>query len=149
MRDGCRTVMLRAGITPRIITNNTPVVSFTVDRLGWEWIVAVIVTGTLADANATFDTLLEESADSGMAGATAVADVNMVSQTEGMAPELAASFSFSSDNQVRKIEVLPNAATLRYLRLTITPAGNTGNAFLGQAWMLGAPNQGTIVQLAA
>ncbi len=146
MRDGCRTRMIRAGITPRIIANNTPVVSTILDTQGWEWVKATLVLGDLVDTDATFVVLVESSADSGMAGAVAIDDTLMVSQTEGVAPELAAGFTFADDNEVRKLEILP---TLRYLRLTITPANNTGNTFLSQAWELGAPMHGTIVQLAA
>ena len=147
MRDGTKTVLIQAGITPRIITNNTPVVSTVVDSAAWEWVVAVIVTGALDDADATFTTLLEAQQDGG-GGIIPIPDTNLVSQTEGVAPELAASFTFASDNNVRKIEILPVTGLPEY-QLTITPANNTGNAFIAMAWLLGAPMQGTVVQLPA
>lgn len=147
MRDGTKTVMIRTGITPRIITDNTPVVSVVVDSTGYEWVTAVIVTGALDDANATFTTLLEAQ-QSGGGGIIPIPDASLVSQTDGVAPEAAASFTFASDNNVRKIEILPVTGLPEY-KLTITPSGNTGNAFIAMAWLLGAPMQGTVVQLAS
>ena len=146
MRDGCRTIMVRTGISPRMVLDNTSQVSNVVDTDGWEYVIADFVLGTLADVDATFTVLVEEANNVGMAGATPVADVNMVSQTDGIAPEIAASWNFGDDNEVRKIEILP---TLQYLRITVTIANNTGNAFISQAWRLGSPHQAQVVQLAA
>jgi len=147
MRDGCKTVLEQAGITPRIITNNTPVVSTVVDSAAWEWVVAVIVTGAIADSDATFTVLLEAQQDGG-GGIIPIPDANLVSQTDGVAPEVAASFTFASDNNVRKIEILPVTGLPEY-QLTITPANNIGNAFIAMMWLLGAPMHGSVTQLPA
>ena len=146
MRDGCQTRMVRAGITPRIITNNTPVSSTILDTQGWEWVKATIVIGPLADADATFVPQFTSSTDSGMAGAVAIPDSLLVSQQDGVAPELAASFGDNRPNEVRKIEILP---TSRYVQCIITPSGNSADAFISLAWELGAPMHGSVVQLAA
>ena len=143
MRDGTNTVMVKRGISPAVIANNTARVSQIVDRLGYEWLIADIVTGTLVDADATFTVLVEDGNDSGLSDAAAVVDAELVSQTVGTAPEAAASFTFAADNNVRKIEYI---GLKRYVRLTITPATNTGNALFGMVWRLGSPQQATVTQ---
>lgn len=146
MRDGCQTMRLKTGIAFQAVTDNTPAVSAIVDTLGWAYVVADITTGAIADTDATFTLLIEDGNDSGLSDNAAVADQYLVSQTDGIAPEVAASFQFDSDNQVRKIEVL---SPKRYLRATITPANNTGSALLGLVWRLGAPHHATVTQPAS
>ena len=51
----------------------------------------------------------------------------MVSQTNGTAPEAAGSYTFSDDAESRAIGYV---GSKRYIRLTITPANNTGNHFV-------------------
>jgi hypothetical protein len=87
----------------------------------------VIVTGTNADADATATVLLEEGDASNLSDAAAVADADMVSMTNGTAPETAAAFTFADDGETRCIGYIGNK---RYIRLTVTPVGNTGNQFL-------------------
>lgn len=103
-------------------TDTTAVVSPIVDRRDYAAILFAIVTGTLADADATFTTLLEESDDSGMSGAVAVADADL------LGTEALASFNFANDGAVYK---LGYRGTKRYTRLTITPAANSGAAPIG------------------
>lgn len=101
--------------------NDTASVSQVVDMQGYAGCLITVSLGALADVDATFTVLLEESATS-FSGA-AVADGDMISQTAGTAPETAAAFQFDDDNEVRQIDYIGNK---RYIRLTITPASNTG-----------------------
>ena len=92
MRDGLSCKRIRPLIAPAAaVTDNTATVSSIIDCQGYDAVTLAYVTGTLSDADATFTALLEESDDSGMSGATAVADADMVSQTNGTAPEAAGS----------------------------------------------------------
>lgn len=100
-------------------TDNTAVVSPIVDVQKYAALAFFIISGTLADADATFTVLLEESNDSGMSGATAVADADL------LGTEAAASLTFANDGVVRK---LGYRGYKRYVRLTITPAGNASAA---------------------
>lgn len=75
----------------------------------------VIATGTLADADATFTVLLEDSPDN--TNFTAVPDAYLLGTEAG------ASFTFTHDDSTRKLSYI---GPQRYLRLTITPANNTG-----------------------
>lgn len=75
----------------------------------------VIATGTLADADATFTVLLEDSADNTTFAA--------VDDTYLLGTEAGASFTFANDDVVRKLSYI---GPKRYLRLTVTPATNLG-----------------------
>lgn len=112
-------------------TDNTAFVSTILDTKDKHAVSALLLTGTLGDADATFTTLLEESAASNMAGA------NTVAAAETVLTQASAGFTFASDNVPRKIGYL---GSKRYIRLTVTPANNTGNVFLAMAWLW---NQGT------
>lgn len=108
-------------ISPVNETGTTALVSQIIDMQGYHSLVFAILTGSLADSNATFTVLLEEGADSGLSDNTAVSDDDM------HGTEALASFVFSDDNTVKKIGYKGNK---RYVRLTITPAGNSSDAYI-------------------
>jgi hypothetical protein len=120
---------LRA-ISPVVVTDNTAQVGQIIDRQGYEALTYVIVTGTLADADATFTVLLEEGDQANMSDAVAVDDKYL------LGTELLAGFDFGDDNETRKLGYIGNK---RYTRLTITPVNNTGNAPIAAVAILGAP----------
>jgi hypothetical protein len=129
MRDLANCINPRVVIAPAAAkTDNTPWVGSVIDKRDFDSLTYVISTGDLADADATFTVLLEESNDPGMAGATAVADVDLIG-TEALA-----SFTFANDNKSFKLGYSGN---FRYTRLTITPANNAGNAFVSASAILG------------
>lgn len=100
-------------------TDNTAIVGPIIDTKDFRAVMYAIATGTLADADATFTTLMEESDASDMSGATAVADADM------HGTEAAASFNYSNDDAVFKIGY---RGSKRYCRLTVTPAANASAA---------------------
>jgi len=135
MRDGLSKLRIVPLIAPvAAITDNTATVSAIIDTRGYNEVTLAFVTGTNADADATVTALLEESDASNMSGSNAVADDDMVSQTNGTAPETAASYNFADDVETRAIGYV---GTKRYIRLTLTPAGNTGNHFVAGVALLG------------
>lgn len=103
------------------VADDTAQVGSIIDRAGYHGLEFAISIGTLADANATFAVLVEEGADSGLSDAAAVADGDLLGTEAG------AAFTFADDDEVRKIGY---TGTKRYVRLTITPSGNSGNADL-------------------
>jgi len=109
-------------------TDNTAWVSSIIDCQGYDEVTLAVVSGTFSDADATVVALLEEGDASNLSDAAAVADADMVSQVPGTAPETAAAFTFADDGETRCIGYL---GTKRYIRLTLTPAANTGNVFFG------------------
>lgn len=128
MRDGLSCKRIRPLLEPKVaITDNTAAVSAIIDCQGYDMVTLAFVTGTDADADATFTVLLEEGDNSGLSDNAAVADADMVSMTAGSVPETAAAFTFADDFETRAIGYL---GSKRYIRLTITPAANTGNFFV-------------------
>ncbi|MEY4967215.1 MAG: Azospirillum phage Cd [Pseudomonadota bacterium] len=112
------------------IEDNTAQVGAIVDHRGYQGAEYVIVTGTLADAAATFTALLEESDASDMTGATAVADADL------LGTEALASFTQASDGKAFK---LGYRGGKDYTRLTVTPAGNGAAAPIVAICHLGFP----------
>jgi hypothetical protein len=103
------------------VTDNTAFVSAIIDTKGFNWAGWSIIAGSLADADATFTALVEDSDAADLSGATAVPDEFL----EGT--EAAASLTFADDNKIRRIGY---RCRKRYVRLTMTPANNSGSASL-------------------
>ena len=79
MRDLANHLHFKPAIAPIAArTDNTAIVSEILDVRDFESVMLAIQLGANTDANATFTVLLEESNDSGMSGATAVAVVMLV-----------------------------------------------------------------------
>ena len=133
MRDMMNNTHVKPVLSPvaTALADDTAQVGGIIDKLGFNSLTYVIQTGTLADAGATFTTLLEESDDSGMSGATAVADEDLIG-TEALA-----SFTQTADGKVFKLGYI---GTKRYTRLTITPSGNGSAAPLAAIALLGHPH---------
>lgn len=130
MRDQMNNLHPVPCIAPQVGTDDTAMVGAIIDRNGYDSLTYLIQTGTLADAGATWTVLLEESDDSGMSGAAAVADGQLVG-TEALA-----SFTQAADGKCFKLGYI---GIKRYTRLTITPAGNAGNAPVSALALLGNP----------
>lgn len=112
---------LRRAISPVSIADTTAAVSQIIDMQGLSAMMFAILTGSLADADATFTVLVEEGDDSSLSDAAAVADVDLLS-TEALA-----SFAFDDDDSTKKIGY---KGSKRYVRLTITPVANASAALL-------------------
>lgn len=130
MKDLMSVIDVKRVLSPVSVADTTAQVGQIIDRRGFNSLTYVIATGSIADADATFTVLLEESADSGMSGAVAVADADLIGT------ELLAGFQFDDDNECRKLGYKGN---LRYTRLTITPVANASAALLSAVAILGAP----------
>lgn len=146
MRDMVHNILLKRAVSPVSDGDNTALVSQIIDRAGFDSLTFLMALGSIADADATFTALLEESDDSGMSGSNAVADADMVSQTAGSAAELAASFQFDDDNEVRLLGYIGNK---RYVRLTVTPANNASAALFSALALLGHPFSKPVTQTAS
>lgn len=114
-------------ISPVVVSDNTAQVSQIIDLQGYDACEIVVATGTLADADATFTALLEDGDAANLSDNAAVASTARL----GSLP----SFVFSDDDKVFKVGYL---GAKRYLRLTITPANNTGSAPIAAVAILGA-----------
>ena len=129
-------IQTRRGFSPAAaVTDNTAFVSEIIDMQGFLSLMWIILLGSLADTDATFTVLMEEGDDSGLSDAAAVADSDMVG-TEALA-----TFLFSGDDTTEKLEYV---GSKRYVRLTITPAANSGNIFLAVAALMGNPRHAPV-----
>jgi len=119
MRDLFNQVDVRRAISPTRATDNTALVSQIIDLANANSMVFAIAIGTLADADMTTTILMEDGDDSALSDAAAVADAFLIGT------EVGAAFTFANDDETRKIGYI---GPKRYVRMTITPAANTGNA---------------------
>jgi hypothetical protein len=124
-------VHLVRALPPVSVADNTAQVSQIIDRRGYDSVMFGILTGSLADTDATFVVLLEESDDAGFSVSNAVADADL------LGTEVLAGFQFDDDNEPRKLGYL---GIKRYLRMTITPSGNASAALLSVLAILGHPH---------
>lgn len=108
------------------VTDNTAYVSQILDTANFQNNELVLQIGALADADATFTVLMEEGDQSNLSDNSAVADADLLGTEAG------ASFQFDDDNETRKIGYIGKK---RYIRATVTPANNSGNAFLSGTWI--------------
>lgn len=131
-RDLYSHLEFRRAISPVSVGDNTAQASQIIDTKGFDSLVFAIATGSLADADATFAVLIEESDDSGMSGATAVSD------TQLNGTEAEAGFQYDDDNETRKIGYVGDK---RYVQMTITPSGNSGAALISAMAVLGRAHQ--------
>lgn len=109
-------------------TGDTPWVSEILDTANFQDNELLIQIGELADANATFAVLIEEGNVSTLSDNAAVADADL------LGTEALAGFRYDDDNETRKIGYVGKK---RYIRATITPSGNSGNAFVSATWVQG------------
>lgn len=129
MRDLSNNIHIKRVLSPSDgPADDTPQVGQIIDRRGFNSLVYVILTGTLADANATFAVLLEHGDDPALGDAAAVPDAELIG-TEALA-----GFAFGDDDEVRKLGYVGGK---RYTRLTITPAGNAAAAPIAACAILG------------
>jgi hypothetical protein len=119
---------VRRAISPVQVTDNTAEVGEIIDMANRESLLFVIGIGTLVDADATFTVLVEDGDNASLTDNAAVADAFL------LGTEANASFTFANDDEVRKIGYI---GPKRYVRMTITPASNTGLADLSVVAVLG------------
>lgn len=122
---------VKRAISPVSVADNTAQVSQILDMQGCAAAALIIAIGSVADADATFTVLLEESDASDLSGGNAVADADLIG-TEALA-----GFQFDDDNECRKIGY---KGAKRYVRATITPANNASAALLSAVWIKGHLN---------
>ena len=131
MRDLANRLHPLRGFDPVVVGDNTAQVSQIIDLLRFDGLCFVIATGVLADVDATFTVLVEHGDDSGLSDAAAVPDKDLTGT------EVLAGFTFGDDSETRKIGYV---GTKRFVRCTVTPAANAGNAPLACVAILGHPH---------
>lgn len=131
MRDLMNHIHPVRAISPgAAVTDNTPFVGQIIALAGFDGLVYVIQTGTEADADATFTVLIEHGNLADGSDMTPVADKDL------LGTEVLAGFQFDDDNETRKLGYVGGKP---YTRLTITPANNSGAAYVSAIAVLGYP----------
>lgn len=118
------------GLAPQVAGDNTALSTAIIDLKGYRSVEFYILTGNLADPDATFAvTMTAGDAVDDVANPTSITD-SAAADADCLIGTLAgASFTFAADGAVRRIGYSPGrGAGRRYVRLTITPSGNSGNA---------------------
>lgn len=128
MRDIHNHIHPVRAISPVSVADNTAQVSQIIDRQGYNALEFVILTGSLADADATFGVLVEHGDAANLSDAAAVADSDL------LGTEALAAFTFADDDKTRKIGY---RGSKRYVRLTVTPSANASAALLAAVAILG------------
>lgn len=98
-------------------TGNTPKVSEIIDMQGASSLMCVLSFGSIADTDVTFTLLVEDGNSATLTDNAAVADAYLTGTEVGATP------LFDDDNKTWKIGY---TGPKRYVRLTLTPAANTG-----------------------
>lgn len=131
MRDLMNSVHIAAAFAPKAaVTDNTAQVSTSCNRVGYGSVMLALITGTNADADVTYTVLIEDSDDD---SSYAAVDDAYLNGTEALA-----GFQFDDDGEPRKIGYTGNR---KWVKATVTPANNTGNAFIAGVWILGHPSR--------
>lgn len=107
-------------LSPAAVSDNTAQVSQIIDTQLYASVGIAIATGSLADADATFDVKLDEGDAANLSDA---AEVTAAAKLLGTKED----FDFSDDNATF---FFGYRGDKRYIRLTITPSGNASAANL-------------------
>ena len=117
----------KRAISPVSVADNTAQVSQIIDTKGYAGVCFVILTGSLADADATFAVTIDHGDASNLSDAASVSS-DMLNGTTALA-----GFVFSDDDKVRKIGYRGDK---RYVRITITPSANASAALIAAVAIL-------------
>lgn len=126
MSDLHNNILVTEAIAPAAATtDNTAFVSAVLDLslASGAKVEFIGVFGSIADADVTFTFLVEDSADNSSFGT--------VDPTQ-LLGTITPGINFASDNKTVKIGYI---GIKRYVRVTITPANNSGNIFLAAVWI--------------
>ncbi len=117
--DIANKIVSRRALSPVVVTDNTAQVCQIIDTAAFDSLMFVIATGTLADVDATFAVTMDHGDAANLSDAASVPADELNGTLAG------ANFTFAADDSTREIGY---AGVKRYVRLTITPTGNAGNA---------------------
>ena len=131
MRDLSNNIDLRSATDPYDhATGDAVITTNTVDLQGFDSVVLSFHWGSIADADVSFTAIMYEGEKSDMSDEAAVSDVDLLGTEADFVP------LFSDDNELRKIGY---TGGMRYIRMKITPADNTGDLLCEGTWILGHP----------
>lgn len=113
------------GIAPVVITGNTAVSTGIIDTSLYAGLEFYFLTGTLADSNATFAVSVAGGDVVDTTGTTITDSAAITKASEFIGSTTTASFRYDDDNDVHRLGYV---GSKRYIIVTVTPSGNSGNA---------------------
>ncbi len=120
--------VIEQGLGPLTQTGDAPMVGAVVDTRDSQHVAFFIQTGALATPGATFAITVQHGDAANLSDAIAADPACLVGSLSG------AAFTGANANSTRKLGYSPGkGAGRRYVRLTITPTGNTGAAAISVA----------------
>lgn len=130
MKDIHNTLKLTRVISPISQAGNVAMVGAIIDRQGFTSLEFAVTLGTVTTAGTTYTALLEEGSASDLTGSNVVAGEDLIGTAA------LASFVDSEVNTTKKLGYKGNK---RYVRLTMTPAGNTAASTMAAIAIQGRP----------
>lgn len=129
MKDAHNTRKYTKVISPISQAGNAAMVGTIIDRQGFDSLEFAITLGTITTAGTTYTALLEDGDAANLSDAATVVAPNLLGTLAG------ASFVDSEVNTTKKVGYI---GAKRYVRLTMTPAGNTGASTMSAVAVLGS-----------
>lgn len=130
MKDLHNNIALKTAMAITAKTGNTAITGTAIDRQGFESVEFVATLGTITTAGTQYAIEVQESDTTTSGDFTAVADVDL------LGTEADASFVDSEIGTSKKIGYV---GSKRYVRVKVTPSGNTGESTFGVVAVLGHP----------
>lgn len=132
MKDLHNNIALKTAMAITATTGNTAISGTAIDRQGFSSVEFVASLGTITTAGTKYAIEVQESDTTTPGDFTAVADVDLLG-TE-------ADVGFDGDTETGKSKKIGYIGIKRYVRVKVTPAGNTGASTFGVVAVLGHPN---------
>jgi hypothetical protein len=115
------------------VADNTAIVGAWIDRSGYDSLTYLLITGTDTDTDATFAVTIEHADLDDHSDTAACAATDLLGTTA------LAGYTFADDAKTRKLGYVGGK---KWTRVTVTPAANTGTAFVAAIALLGDPDIG-------
>lgn len=130
MKDLHNNIALKTAMAITSTTGNTAINGTAIDRQGFSSVEFVASLGTITTAGTTYAVEVQESDTTTSGDFTKVADVNL----------LGSALAFDGDTETGKSKKIGYIGIKRYVRVKVTPSGNTGASTFGVVAVLGHPN---------
>jgi len=113
------------GFAPVVETGNNAHSTGVIDTSRYSGIEFYFITGTLADSNAVFTVSVAGGDVVDSTGTTITDSAAITTASEFIGSITDASFQYDDDNEIHKLGYV---GSKKYIKVTVTPSGNSGNA---------------------
>lgn len=128
MKDLHNNIALKTAMAITATTGNTAVLGTAIDRQGFNSVEFVATLGTITTSGTAYAVEVQESDTTTSGDFTKVADVDLLGDAVAFA-----------DSEIGTSKKIGYVGIKRYVRVKVTPAGNTGESTFGVVAVLGHP----------